>query len=420
MQRYLRVWCGLTVALVVLVAATNLIVDPYGLFRLVDSAAFNAIKPKAGAHGRMVKAYQVLRVGPRSVILGNSRSEVGFDPRHPAWPEDARPVFNLAIPGTGTSTTLRYLQHVIAGDAGREGTRVAVWGIDFMDFLVDEVSASGAASIRQGASRLLTDSDRSMTSRRALSQLRDFGEVTFALGTFVDSLETVRSQRNPYSADLTPLGFNPMSDYVKITADEGYWAVFRQRDLANIRAYLGRPKAIFNESGGSSPALEDLRKVMQLCRQSGIKLHLVTYPYHAHLLEVIRITGHWPAFEAWKRAVVKIVDDEARVSGGTATSLWDFSEFNAFTTEAIPPKGDRRTRMRWYWEAGHFKRELGDLILARILGSAGADPPGVLLGPSTIEQRIALVRTQEVEYRRTHSREVEELEDIAARLGSRR
>ena len=67
-------------SLLLLVAGFNILVDPYGLFRLVDAPAFNATKPTSGAHGAMVKAYQVLRVDPAGLILGNSRAEVGFDP----------------------------------------------------------------------------------------------------------------------------------------------------------------------------------------------------------------------------------------------------------------------------------------------------------------------------------------------------
>jgi hypothetical protein len=410
-------------SLLLLVAGFNILVDPYGLFRLVDAPAFNATKPTSGAHGAMVKAYQVLRVAPAGLILGNSRAEVGFDPLHPAWPTDARPVFNLALPGAGTSTSLHYLQHVLARDDGGASGRIklVVWGIDFMDFLVDEATPGRpGAEARQGG-RLLTNRDGSRNPRRPLQELRDVGEATFALGTFVDSLNTLGNQQNPHSTDLTPLGFNPMRDYVKITADEGYWAVFRQRDLANIKAYLNRPRGIFDTTGRSSPALDDLRRVLQLCRQRGATLHLVIYPYHAHLLEIIRITGHWQAFEAWKRAIVDVLDDDARTDDGNTAQLWDFSGFNDFTMEPVPPRGDRQTRMRWYWEAGHFKRELGDLILDRILaGRETAAAFGARLTRSNVDGHNAAIAARQIGYRRTFPTEIEELERAADDVRTRK
>lgn len=423
MRRYLPLWLVVTSALLLAVAGFNLIVDPYGLFRVVDEPGFNAIKPKAGVHGATVKAYQVLRVRPRGLVLGNSRAEVGFDPQHAAWPAKSHPVFNLALPGTGTATTLRYLQHALESGAGaRVGKpEVVVWGIDFMDFLVDAGEPIRAKTVGAGGGRLLVNSDGSRNPGRVLQQVRDYGEATFTLGAFLDSVQTIGSQRNPYSADLTPLGFNPMRDYLKITADEGYWAVFRQRDVENIKAYLRRPKDIYDAAGRSSPALDNLHQVLRLCRQHGIALQLVIYPYHAHLLEIIRITGHWPAFEAWKRAVVHIVAEEARTAGGESIPLWDFSGFNELASEAVPPKSDRQTKMRWYWEAGHFKRELGDLILERLFDPTESRTGfGVLLDTSNIEEQIAAIRAQEVNYRRVFSQEIEELERFAGSLQSRK
>ena len=422
MRNYLSLWLALAAALLLAVAGFNLIVDPYGLFRLVDAPGFNAVKPKAGVHGATVKAYQVLRVQPRGLVLGNSRAEVGFDPEHPAWPSGSQPVFNLALPGTGTSTTLRYLQHVLARAAGTGSGKpeVVVWGIDFMDFLVDASVPRRIRGISREDRRLLTNPDGSRNPARMLQQVRDYGEATFTLGAFLDSVQTLGSQRNPHAEDLTPLGFNPMHDYLKITADEGYWAVFRQRDIENIKAYLQRPQAIYDAAGRSSPALDDLRQALRLCHEHGIALRLVIYPYHAHLLEVMRITGHWPAFEAWKREIVHIVETEARLAGGMPVPLWDFSGLNELTRETVPPKGDRRTRMHWYWEAGHFKRELGNRVLNRVFHQPLAMHGfGVLLGPSNVEMQIDSLREQGAAYRQSHAQEVAELERIAAQMRDR-
>ncbi|MGX2039839.1 hypothetical protein ACWJKU_06850 [Methylocaldum sp. MU1018] len=422
MKRYLHFWLILTGALLLAVAACNLVADPYGLFRVVDEPGFNSLKPSAGAHGAMVKAYQVLRVRPRGLILGNSRAEVGFDPEYAAWPAESRPVFNLALPGTGTQTTLRFLRHVLAHENGDSKAipEVVVWGIDFMDFLIDAGAPRRAAAESAEGRRLLTRSDGSPNPARALQQARDYLEATLTLGAFTDALRTLASQGNSYAEDLTPLGFNPMRDYLKITADEGYRAVFRQRDLENIKAYLRRPTDIFAADGHSSSRLDDLRQVLDLCRQHGIALRLVIYPYHAHLLEIIRITGHWPAFETWKRAIADIVATEARRFGETPISLWDFSGFDELTTEAVPDGNDRRTAMRWYWEAGHFKRELGNLILDRVFATPDAiDGFGTLLRPDNAEAQADLLRAQEADYRHSHPEDVEELESLAEQIKSR-
>lgn len=415
MKRYLRFWLILTGLLLALTAGINLIVDPYGLFRLVDSAGFNQIKPTAGKHGRMVKAYQVLRIRPHGLILGNSRAEVGFDPAHPAWPPDARPVYDLALPGTDTYDSVMYLRHVLASQKANPPTLV-VWGIDFMDFLVDAKASRSHRKASQQDSRLLANEDGTRNPGRAFQVVKDYAASTFTLRALSDSITMLVAQHQRYPEDLTSLGSNPMRDYIRITADEGAWAVFRQRDLANMQSFLRRPRDIFDENDASSPPLDDLRQVIRLCRDHGVRLHLVIYPYHAHLLEIFRVTGHWPAFEAWKQAVLHIAYEEPVASGFPPVPLWDFSQFDAYTEEAVPPKGDRKATMKWYWEAGHFKRELGDLVLDRVLSVPGAPEEfGVLLIPANIAIQLARVRKGEREYRSRHTAEINELEASAMR-----
>lgn len=415
MKRYLTIWLAATGVLLLTTAAINLVVDPYGIFRLVDAKGLNQIKPQAGQQGAMTKAYQVLRVQPSGLILGNSRAEVGFDPAHFAWPEAAVPVYNLALPGTGTRTTLQYLQHLLEAQKGNP-PKVIVWGIDFMDFLTDRTTHSNSGMADKKDRRLLANPDGSRNPSRGLQQLRDGFEATFTLGALLDSISTLQAQQNPYSADLTSLGFNPMRDYMKITADEGYWAIFQQRNLENIKSYSNRPHDIFDASGATSPALDDLRRVIKLCRQHGINLRLVIYPYHAHLLEIIQLTGHGKIFENWKRAVVHVAHTESISAGLAPIPLWDFSLFNEYTQSSVPAKGDKKTINKWYWEAGHFKRELGDRILEQILSEGSPYPElGVRLDSTNLESVLAQQQALALNYRQTHAAEVDALVKMAER-----
>lgn len=411
MQRHLKLWFLLVAGVLGLVAGINLLVDPYGVFRVLDRNGINRVKPSAGLHGPMVKAYQVLRARPRSLVLGNSRAEVGFDPESPAWPEAARPVFNLALPGTGTDATVHYLQHALANsDQGRKPSLV-VWGVDFMDFLVDGGQPRYPVALHPEDMRLLTLHDGSRNPMRWMRRSRDYAESLLTLRAFQDAIATVYLQRDRHAADLTAAGFNPMRDYASHAANEGYQALFRQRAVENIKAYLRRPKDLFHVDGSASAALNDLRQVMRLCRREGIDLHLAIYPYHAQLLEIFRQTGHWPAFESWKRALVYVVEEEAVATRKPPYPLWDFSAVNAWTGETIPAQGDRHTEMRWYWEAGHFKRELGDHMLRRMLDpeQAAVTGFGERLGSDNLRANLARSRAEIAAYRASHPRMTEEL-----------
>jgi hypothetical protein len=402
MKRYLARWLSLTALLIGAAAALNIVADPYRLYRDDEARA----KPKAGANGAVAKAYAVLRAAPAALILGNSRAEVGFDPRHAAWPPRARPAYNLALPGTGVDTSLAYLRHALAMPGARVST--VVLGLDVQDYLID---ARAAEAPEVADARLLGAG--ASAGAQALRRLRDYGQATLTLGALLDSVQTLGGRRDPLAADLDARGFNPMRDYTKIAADEGYWALFRQKDLANSRAYLRRPMALDRLDGREGAPLAQLRQIIALCRERRIELRLVIYPYHAHLLEIIDATGHWEAFEQWKRRM-------AAIATATGVPLWDFAGFDAFTTETVPAQGDRRTSMRWYWEAGHFKKELGDLVLTQVLGErqggerGAAANIGTRLEAGNVEARLEAVRAQRAAYRTAHAGDLREIAVIVA------
>ena len=134
------------------------------------------------------------------------------------------------------------------------------------------------------------------------------------------------------------------------------------------------------------------------------------YPYHAHLLEIFHEADLWPVFEEWKRALVRIVAAEDHGSRDVPhVQLWDFSDYNSLSTEPVPEPADRTTSTHWYWEAGHFKQELGDVMLLQMFAAPDrhADASiGVKLTPENVEHAIQRIRQQRVWYQAAYSREV--------------
>ncbi|NWG39407.1 MAG: hypothetical protein HXY27_05515 [Hydrogenophilaceae bacterium] len=394
MKSYLRYLSVAVLGLMAVALGVNWFVDPYGLHRPYGATDW---KPHAAAQGALVKPYQVLRQSPRTLILGNSRAEVGFDPEDGAWPQQLKPVYNLALPGTGVRVERRLFEHAIYN----RQVKSVLLGVDFMDFLM---SADAVIPEPDWARRLLVAANGKPNGTRWLHMLQD-GAVTLAsLDALIHSFDTIRQKGKSGVAQLTPAGFNPMHDYEVIAQDEGYYNLFRQRDVENLRAYQLRPKNLYLKGTASSPAFDDLSRILRGARDHGIQVQVVIYPYHAHLLEIFRLTGFWELFEDWKRGLVQRVTLEGR---GHAV-LWDFSGYHAYAREAIPLPSDRKTQVKWYWEAGHFKKELGSEILKRLAGKG--DPSfGVVLTPENIEQQLELIRQDGDRFRSVPSAALAEL-----------
>ena len=398
MPAYLSRWAAAVLALLAGAVAFNYWVDPYGLYHPYAKGDW---KPHAGSQGALVKPYLVLKRPPRTLLLGNSRTEVGLDPEDAAWPVADRPVFNLALPGTGTRVARRLFEHVLASHA----PQTLVLGVDFMDFLIPADAIGGEPAITE---RLLVTPDGRPNHGRVLSVLHDGAMTLASLDAVLHSLDTLRQKGKTGVAHLTQDGFNPMFDYEQMAHREGYFNLFRQRDIENLRAYQARPRNLFHRGTNTSYAFDDVTAILDQARAHNVRVKVVIYPYHANLLETLRITGHWHRFERWKRELVRRVASH----GGDQAVLWDFSGYHRYACEAVPPKGDRQTVVPSYWEAGHFKSELGHRMVERLFGHG--DPGfGTVLTPDNVERHLLAVRQEGERYRQEHSRAVAELEELA-------
>ena len=88
LRRYLIV-CALSFSAVLMVTAvTVVVVDPYGVFGLVNQEGFNSRKVRLTHSQFEVRSRVAARLKADAWILGNSRAEMGFDPMHPAFSQN--------------------------------------------------------------------------------------------------------------------------------------------------------------------------------------------------------------------------------------------------------------------------------------------------------------------------------------------
>lgn len=414
MKNYLKVFLLTTASVFSAVTAFNLVIDPYRIYGLFDWPGVNRVKPYAYNEERLGKALMAQWAKPKALIVGNSRMEVGLDPEHPAWP--AKPVLNLGVPNSTLAENRGLLQHA----ANAHKPDLVVFGVDFVDFLIAPGEERSSPKVQHDTTQaaeypLSVYADGSANPDYQWAQWRAQLTKAISLDAFWHSVGTLYYQHSPYAKDLTVSGFNPMRDYLKIVADEGYGATFRQRDIEAAKIYRKKLKRIFQDGRRGSAVFDALQDVIRYCGERDIRLILVIYPYHAHLLETFAAAGVLPLFEEWKREVLAITREYPE----NEVVLWDFSGYNEFTTETVPSTGDRSKRVRWYWEAGHFKKELGDLMLARLFDHSPEDGRpllqkfGVILTPENVEAQLAELKQQRQKYIVENSRDIASLEQFA-------
>src|SRR5262249_12981867 len=151
--------------------------------------------------------------------------------------------------------------------------------------------------------------------------------------------------------------------------------------------------------------------IVRFCREQHIDLRIFISPAHAHQLEIVAALGGWPRLERGKTDLTAILArDEIEHPGQQPIPLYDFSGYSSVTTERVPGPTEQR-EMEFYWDSSHFKDEVGDWVLSRIFGVAGAsgDGPadfGVRLTSANIADVLQHDRDAQQTYRRTHADDV--------------
>lgn len=334
------------------VGAFNLMVDPYGIINSPVIEGFNQEKPKEASHVRLFKAADTFRIDPKTIFLGTSRVEYGLDPHHPAIAA-YQPVYNLGLPSSNIYEQLRYLEHAIANQPNLE---VVVLGLDFFAF-----SSANKNEIDFYENRL----------GRSYLTLGDFLRATLSIDTLESSIETVAENRD-HQQDVAYYP-NGMRNESFFASEQPMIDIFRQY----IRSYLHQPE-YYGDYSLSKEMMDSLKAIVDLCRKHNIRLKVFISPFHASQLEAIHAAGLGTTFEEWKRQVVEI------------TPIWDFSIYNAITTEPIT------NQMQYFKDSVHYENEVGNLILNLVLGYQEERIPenfGVWVTSDTIETHLEEIRS---------------------------
>lgn len=384
---YLALLSAVTIGAAVVCAMFALVVDPYRLYDSPNFLGRTDLKPQIYREAAITKAHQLERIGPKTLLLGNSRVEIGFDPESSHWPAELLPVFNAAMAGRDLFIESRMFQHAEA--VGPLDT--VIIGLDFPDFL-DEPSSPSTPLSPPGPDekRLLVDRDNHPNADRRIQLWRDRIATTLSVDALFDSISTVLDQNPQTTTTMTPFGFNPLNEYRAYVQRSGYHVLFAQKMAIYADQYSRYPKPDF-----VNPTMfSEFRLLVSLVRDAlrqNCRVILFIHPYHADYLELLNRIGFWNRFESWKRALVTVVDSEADTKENAVTLL-DFSGYNQFTTESVRTTGDTTAQMHWYWEPGHYKRELGDQMLDRMFHH-GTDF-GRVLTTAKVEASIAAIRQE--------------------------
>lgn len=377
---FLKLWFVLVVVMAACGIAINAIIDPYGLWDSPRIDGFNAHKPTAGTRSRIVKPAQVLRINPKTVILGNSRPEMGLDPENACWGSKNKPVYNLTQPGSGVA------EQMILGAHSMKGTDVEniYLGVDFSDYLFARSGNMADATMPEvfgGSSRLLVKNYLKANPNRGFALFKDYVAASASLIALGDSLATILSQRQLYPQDLSRNGFNNAGAQYAVVHYEGQGVLFAQKKSEMVRRLPPNELSVGTLESPHSRSLYLLDQFLGQAVDKNIDVTLFINPLHADYLNIVNQQGYWSEFERWKTILAQLATSHDVV-------LWDFTDYDNFST------GTQRSEkapheLLWFWEPSHYTARLGTKMVAAMAGGCESRANGPSIGTKITARNVA-------------------------------
>lgn len=342
----------------IFITSANLLIDPYGIFRILDAPGINQQKEGVRNNIRLVKFLELPLRKPKTLLLGSSRTNDAFNPADSNLNDPKfKPVYNLGIDMARIKEEKLLLEYAISNSK----VKTVVFGLDFFMFNSQETTNSTF--------------DVSILKKKA--NFVDYFKIsllsTEALG---DSIKTIRTSVNyPERREFLSNGYRPgnmvffgLKDYSSLHYFTNYTFLTPNRGSTKYYSQFSLDSEVF----------QNYRRILKICREKNIDLKLYISPAHSNLDgEVVRASGNWNLMKDWKKKITDITFEEG-------FELWDFSGYNSITTESV------KTPMLNYWDSSHFTEEVAHMVLSKIFGRNEFVPAdfGVLITPRNIEAHL--------------------------------
>jgi hypothetical protein len=311
---------GALIGAIVIVAAINLTVNPYGAWPL---RAFDPIYRRITLE-RLAIPYMLQIARPRTLLIGSSRVILGM--RIEQGERDG--VLNAAMSGAN----LEEIGPIIELARRNRDLKRIIWGVEFFAFNGGEDGKPDTDTLERIEAPWKTIVPDTLASAEALDRSRELYRRS-AQGRA--RLPAESTQPIPWSAEF--IG-------TKMTALQ---RESRRPDEAVELRQARQFRSWYDGYRLSRDEIKLFREIVERIRAANIELILFVPPTSEYELEMIRQSGLWEQFQAWKAAVAQV------------SPFWDFSGFNRIArTDEL------------FIDVMHFRPELGFSIMRRLEGES--------------------------------------------------
>jgi hypothetical protein len=326
-SHYLKHVFSISLIFLTTIASINYLVNPFSIINTDRIKGLNEIKPQSSHRIGTFKKYQPVYFQPKTILVGNSRVEMGLDPKHDSF-KKLQPVYNLGVPGPAVRGQLSYAQNVV----DKSIVKNIILSLDYRDFL-DEQETEGSTLLPL-----------------ELNEVKDKVAALLSLDSLLASVITLLNQKANAPNRLVD-GFNPANEYREIIKFEGQNALFEHQ----LKLLNRKLKGKLHDSKRIQREILLLDKKISEWLANDIEVMLFINPYHHDYYTTLEEHKLLISFNLWKDLI------RTRFSG--KLKFCDFSSLGYKKSKDVLI-GDE---LRYFWEPTHYKKELGDIMIPMIL-----------------------------------------------------
>ena len=384
--------------ILLLIGGFNWWIDPYDIYHPEKYKSNNIVWMSKQL--RLAKAYRIKQLRPQGIVIGASTTQLGIDPDHSGWRENVYPRYNLALPGASLYESFRYFQHSHELNPSKQ----LLIGLDFEAFnifkqLSDDFNESYMIVSRDG-------------------KLQDNYLTTLTATLFSSSAIKASQKKMLYRGRGTHFS-NGTEFNEEIDSKPG-----KQRSamMWSTTKYVSRllmpppgHRFCLDDGTRANSSFQYLRQILKTAKESEADVRLFIQPTHVYLLEVLKALGMMEDYEKWQHRLIGLVEGvNKQYPKSLNFPLWDFSGYNSVTMDEVPPAEEPKRPMDWYYDVGHFKKSLGDMIQDRIFNynDAGRVVPkdfGMQVNSKNIDSYQREQRSKGMKYMLVHQKDINEL-----------
>jgi hypothetical protein len=348
-KRWLILCLLITGSSLLLLTATNYMVDPYG---------FNKERSKNTNFTTPFKANIVSHNEFNAIMLGTSKTGV-MDPNIINQHLGVN-AFNLSYPSANTEIQNRFFKYAYHFNPN---IKYLIYGIDFGCFNESRHTKKHFVEFY--------DLEDKIENREKISSF----DLYFNFNTFTSSAKQIFEKEK---LEAQYLSANGMLDYVNNIKELESGTYDLDKKMQQSIQVFFQKEGIYKDYKFSYQLLNEFKYILKFCEEKNIKVFVYIPPVHSDHFDAIAKAGYFNEFELFKRELVKVTD------------YIDFTGHNTLSTNKEN-----------YWDATHLRKELTETIMTAVLDRSDAEASndfGKLVTKNNIETHLLTLRGQIQDY----------------------